>query len=56
MPPAEGLAERVRTARLLGSLWALYLNEEQIASVAYAFYLRAVGGSVTEERVCCRFG
>ncbi|MER6032191.1 DUF6417 family protein [Streptomyces sp. NPDC001851] len=48
VPPAAGLADKVRTARQLGSLWALYLNEEQIASVAYAFYLRSMGGSVTE--------
>ncbi|MGW0209779.1 DUF6417 family protein, partial [Streptomyces sp. NPDC003233] len=48
VPPAEGLAERVRTARRLGNRWVLYLDEEQIESVAYALYLRSVGGSVAE--------
>ncbi|MGW7529057.1 DUF6417 family protein [Streptomyces sp. NPDC054783] len=53
VPPAEGLADRVRTARQIGSWWVLYLNEEQVASVAYAFYLRSMGGSVAEVN---RFG
>ncbi|MGW2426185.1 hypothetical protein ACWC0C_44500 [Streptomyces sp. NPDC001709] len=53
VPPADGLDEKVRTARQLGSLWALYLNGEQIESVAYAFYLRSVGGSCVEAN---RFG
>ncbi|MGW7824854.1 DUF6417 family protein [Streptomyces puniciscabiei] len=48
LPPAEDLAERVRTARQLGNRWVLYLDEEQIESVAYALYLRSVGGSVAE--------
>ncbi|MGW4566469.1 DUF6417 family protein [Streptomyces sp. NPDC004561] len=48
MPPAEGLVERVRTARLLGNLWALYLNADHITSLAYAFRLRAVGGFASE--------
>ncbi|MFD8391019.1 DUF6417 family protein [Streptomyces sp. NPDC059680] len=48
VPPADGLEEKVRTARQLGNLWVLYLNEEQIESVAYAFYLRSVGGSGAE--------
>jgi hypothetical protein len=48
LPPAEGLAERVHTARQLGNRWVLYLDEEQIESVAYALYLRSVGGSVAE--------
>ncbi|MFJ4585551.1 DUF6417 family protein [Streptomyces echinatus] len=48
VPPADGLAERVRTACQLGNLWAVNLNEEQIRSVAYAFYLRSMGGSVAE--------
>ncbi|MGW7821947.1 DUF6417 family protein [Streptomyces puniciscabiei] len=47
-PAADGLAERVRTARQLGNRWLLRLNEEQIESVAYAFYLRAMGGSAGE--------
>ncbi|MGW7821809.1 DUF6417 family protein [Streptomyces puniciscabiei] len=53
VPPADGLEEKVRTARQLGSRWVLYLNEEQVASVAYAFYLRSVGGSGAEAN---RFG
>ncbi|MGW3177328.1 DUF6417 family protein [Streptomyces sp. NPDC001153] len=48
VPPADGLEEKVRSARQLGSRWVLYLNPEQIESVAYAFYLRSMGGSVTE--------
>ncbi|MCC5481242.1 DUF6417 family protein [Streptomyces barringtoniae] len=48
VPPADGPGEKVRTARQLGNLWVLYPNEEQIASVAYAFYLRSVGGSGAE--------
>ncbi|MFI2207761.1 DUF6417 family protein [Streptomyces sp. NPDC020192] len=52
-PPAEGLADKVCTARQLGSLWVLHLTEEQIASVAYAFYLRSMGGSLAEAN---RFG
>jgi hypothetical protein len=47
------LVDRVRTTRQLGSLWVLYLNEEQIESAAYAFYPRAMGGSVAETN---RFG
>jgi hypothetical protein len=48
--PAEGLAERVRTAHLdrPGSRWSLGLDAGQIESVAYAFYLRSMGGSVAE--------
>ncbi|WP_330335905.1 DUF6417 family protein [Streptomyces sp. NBC_00557] len=38
----------MRTARRLGSLWVLHLAEEEIASVAYAFYLRWMAGSVAE--------
>lgn len=55
VPPAEGLAERVRTAYFdwPGNRWSLRLNAEQIESVAYAFYLRSMGGSVTE---AIRFG
>jgi hypothetical protein len=48
LPPAAGLTDKVRTARQLGSLWVLYLTEEQIASVAYALYLRSMSGSVAE--------
>ncbi|MGW2707089.1 DUF6417 family protein [Streptomyces sp. NPDC001340] len=53
LTPADGLEEKVRTARQLGSRWVLYLNEEQIESVAYAFYLRSVGGFGAEAN---RFG
>ncbi|WP_433455248.1 DUF6417 family protein [Streptomyces sp. CA-142005] len=52
-PPADGLEEKVRTTRRLGNLWILHLNEEQIESVAYAFYVRSVGGSTAEAN---RFG
>ncbi|MER6066588.1 DUF6417 family protein [Streptomyces sp. NPDC001792] len=50
VPPAEGLAERVRTACFdrSGNRWPLCLNSEHIESVAYAFHLRSMGGSVTE--------
>jgi hypothetical protein len=50
VPPAEGLAERVRTACFdrAGNRWPLCLNSEHIESVAYAFHLRSMGGSVTE--------
>ncbi|MEW2159857.1 DUF6417 family protein [Streptomyces sp. NPDC007189] len=50
VPPAEGLVQRVRTAHVdrPGKLWSLRLMAEQIASVAYAFYLRTVGSSGTE--------
>ncbi|WP_452746343.1 DUF6417 family protein [Streptomyces filipinensis] len=57
VPPAEGLADRVRTARRLGSLWVLYLNEEQITSVAYALHLRSMSGSATDaNRFARRYG
>ncbi|MER6739150.1 hypothetical protein [Streptomyces puniciscabiei] len=36
VPPADGLEEKVRTARQLGNLWVLYLNEEQIAGEVHA--------------------
>ncbi|MGW5433230.1 DUF6417 family protein [Streptomyces sp. NPDC004059] len=50
VPPAEGLAERVRTACFdrAGNRWPLCLNSEHIESVAYAFHLRSMAGSVTE--------
>jgi hypothetical protein len=50
VPPAEGLAERVRTALFdrSGNRWRLYLTREQIESAAYAFHLRALTGSVAE--------
>lgn len=33
----------MRTVPQLGNLWVLYLYDEQIESVAYAFYLRRLG-------------
>ncbi|WP_067136698.1 DUF6417 family protein [Streptomyces yokosukanensis] len=48
VPPAEGLADRVRTARQLGNRWSLWLTPDQIESVAYAFYLRSMGGCATQ--------
>ncbi|MFF9819411.1 DUF6417 family protein [Streptomyces sp. NPDC014006] len=50
IPPAEGLVERVRTAYFdrPGNRWRMTLTTEQIDSVAYAFYLRALSGSVAE--------
>ncbi|MFD5589426.1 DUF6417 family protein [Streptomyces sp. NPDC127063] len=48
--PADGLVERVRTAYFdrPGNRWRMTLTTEQIDSVAYAFYLRALSGSVAE--------
>ncbi|MGW2492340.1 DUF6417 family protein [Streptomyces sp. NPDC001606] len=48
--PAAGLAERVRTACFdrARNRWALCLDEEQVESVAYAFYLRSMCGSTAE--------
>ncbi|MEV0982662.1 DUF6417 family protein [Streptomyces sp. NPDC049915] len=50
VPPADGLVERVRTAYFdrPGSRWRMTLTVEQIDSVAYAFHLRALSGSVAE--------
>ncbi|MFC9931948.1 DUF6417 family protein [Streptomyces sp. NPDC127190] len=50
VPPAAGLAERVRTACFdrVGKRWALCLDEAQVESVAYAFYLRSMCGSTAE--------
>ncbi|MFE9455037.1 DUF6417 family protein [Streptomyces sp. NPDC006739] len=48
VPPVKGLAERVRTARQLGNRWLMHLTAERVESVAYALYLRPMGGSVTE--------
>ncbi|MFC9932435.1 DUF6417 family protein [Streptomyces sp. NPDC127190] len=50
VPPAAGLAERVRTACFdrAGNRWSLCLDEEQVKSVAYAFYLRSMCGSTAE--------
>ncbi|MFF1545014.1 DUF6417 family protein [Streptomyces sp. NPDC058291] len=49
-PPAEGLAERVRTAvhdRGAGR-WRLMLTQEQMESVAYGFWLHRLTGSAAE--------
>ncbi|MFF9819403.1 DUF6417 family protein [Streptomyces sp. NPDC014006] len=48
--PADGLVERVRTAHFdrPGNRWRMTLTAEQIDSVAYAFHLRALSGSVAE--------
>ncbi|MFF9212900.1 MULTISPECIES: DUF6417 family protein [unclassified Streptomyces] len=50
VPPADGLVERVRTAYFdrPGNRWRMTLTTAQIDSVAYAFYLRALSGSVAE--------
>lgn len=50
VPAATGLAERVRSASFAkdSNRWTLRLSPEQIESVAYAFYLHSVSGSVTE--------
>ncbi|WP_206313050.1 DUF6417 family protein [Streptomyces sp. JB150] len=49
-PPAKELSERVRAARFSGpdNRWRLILTPEQMASVAYAFHLRSLGGSAAE--------
>jgi hypothetical protein len=54
-PPAEGLAEQVRSARFTPTdkRWQLHLTQEQIASAAYGFYLHRLGGSAAEAN---RFG
>ncbi|MGW0731823.1 DUF6417 family protein [Streptomyces sp. NPDC002851] len=48
--PAEGLAERVRTAPFSRSdnRWRLCLTQEQTASVAYALYLHRMSNSEAE--------
>ncbi|MGV9632434.1 DUF6417 family protein [Streptomyces sp. NPDC003487] len=48
--PADGLVDRVRTAYFdrPGNRWRMTLTTAQIDSVAYAFYLRALSGSVAE--------
>ncbi len=50
VPPADGLAEQVRTASCDHGIkrWRLYLTEEQIASVAYGFWLHRMTGSAAE--------
>ncbi|MEU3844111.1 DUF6417 family protein [Streptomyces sp. NPDC028635] len=48
VPPADGLIERVHTAYFdrPGNRWRMTLTRAQTDSVAYAFYLRALTGSV----------
>ncbi|MER6557430.1 DUF6417 family protein [Streptomyces sp. NPDC001027] len=50
VPPADGLAERVRDARREAAVnrHVLYLSPEQMASVAYAFWLHKMSGSALE--------
>ncbi|MER6442177.1 DUF6417 family protein [Streptomyces sp. NPDC001185] len=50
IPPADGLAEQVRTASCDHGIkrWRLHLTEEQIASVAYGFWLHRMTGSAAE--------
>ncbi|WP_406349786.1 DUF6417 family protein [Streptomyces sp. NBC_00658] len=55
VPPAEGLADQVRTARCNHGTkrWRLYLTREQIESVAYGFWLHRMTGAAGEAN---RFG
>ncbi|MFE5088617.1 DUF6417 family protein [Streptomyces mirabilis] len=55
VPPADGLAEQVRTASCDHGIkrWRLYLTTEQIASVAYGLWLHRMTGSAAEAN---RFG
>ncbi|MGQ4331120.1 DUF6417 family protein [Streptomyces hayashii] len=50
LPPANGLAERVRAARREAgtSRHVLYLSPEQMESVAYGFWLHRMSGSALE--------
>ncbi|MFD9396163.1 DUF6417 family protein [Streptomyces sp. NPDC060000] len=50
VPLADGLAERVRNARRDTAVnrHVLYLSSEQMASVAYAFWLHKMSGSALE--------
>lgn len=54
-PPATGLDEAVRTARFRKETnrWLLHVTDEQMASIAYAFYLEGHWGHVTAAN---RFG
>ncbi|MFD7607700.1 DUF6417 family protein [Streptomyces mirabilis] len=55
VPPADGLAEQVRTASCDHGIkrWQLYLTQEQITSAAYGFWLHRMTGSAAEAN---RFG
>ncbi|WP_307822368.1 DUF6417 family protein [Streptomyces asoensis] len=50
MPPAQGLAEQVRTAAYDrgGRRWQLHLTQNQMMSVAYGFWLHRLSGSAAE--------
>lgn len=50
VPPTDGLVERVRNAYFdrPNNRWRLSLTPPQMETVAYAFYLRALTGSVAE--------
>ncbi|MET8168898.1 DUF6417 family protein [Streptomyces sp. NPDC005329] len=50
VPPADGLAERVRIAQRETAVnrHVLYLSQEQMESVAYAFWLHRMSGSALE--------
>ncbi|MFD8219697.1 DUF6417 family protein [Streptomyces sp. NPDC059697] len=52
VPPAEGLAEQVRTAACDHGIkrWRLHLTPEQMESVAYAFWLHRMTGSAAEAK------
>jgi hypothetical protein len=55
VPPADGLAEQVRTASCDHGIkrWRLYLTQEQMESVAYGLWLHQMTGSAAEAN---RFG
>ncbi|MFJ1536784.1 DUF6417 family protein [Streptomyces mirabilis] len=55
VPPADGLAEQVRTASCDHGIkrWRLYLTPEQMESVAYGLWLHRMTGSAAEGN---RFG
>lgn len=55
VPPADGLAEEVRTASCDHGIkrWRLHLTREQIESVAYGLWLHRMTGSAAEAN---RFG
>ncbi|MFD7056214.1 DUF6417 family protein [Streptomyces mirabilis] len=55
VPPADGLAEQVRTASCDHGIkrWRLYLTPEQMESVAYGLWLHRMTGSAAEAN---RFG
>ncbi|MFF2518757.1 DUF6417 family protein [Streptomyces sp. NPDC058086] len=50
VPPAEGLAEQVRSASCDHGIkrWRLYLTQEQMESVAYGLWLHRMTGSAAE--------